>query len=38
MQLKLEVAPKNIAAVKLYEKNGFKLLGDYVVYIIRRHT
>ena len=35
MQIKLEVAPKNLSAIRLYEKNGFKLLGDYVVYIIR---
>ena len=35
MQVKLEVNPKNNYAVRLYEKYGFKLLGNYVVYIIR---
>jgi hypothetical protein len=37
-QTKLEVGPKNTSDVKLYEKNSFKLLGDYVVYIIRSHN
>ncbi len=35
MQIKLEVHKSNIKAIALYEKNGFKYLGDYLVYIIR---
>lgn len=34
-QVKLEVHSTNKAAIKLYEKYGFKYLGDYLVYIIR---
>jgi len=35
MQIKLEVYKENEIAKKLYEKAGFKYLGDYEVYIIR---
>lgn len=35
MQIKLEVHNTNKKAIKLYEKFGFKYLGDYDVYIIR---
>ena len=35
VQIKLEVHKTNIAAIKLYEKYGFKYLGDFNVYIIR---
>ena len=34
-QVKLEVHQSNIKAINLYEKAGFKYLGDYDVYIIR---
>lgn len=34
-QIKLEVHKDNIYAIELYEKMGFKYLGDYDVYIIR---
>ncbi len=34
-QVKLEVHKDNIKAINLYEKFGFKYLGDYLVYIIR---
>ncbi|GAB4280179.1 MAG: hypothetical protein Kow0068_04370 [Marinilabiliales bacterium] len=36
MQIKLEVHKTNTKAIKLYEKHGFKYLGDYLVYIIRK--
>ena len=36
MQIKLEVHDKNNIALNLYKKAGFKYLGDYKVYIIRR--
>jgi ribosomal protein S18 acetylase RimI-like enzyme len=32
---KLEVHRENVRAVALYKKNGFKLLGEYDVYIAR---
>ena len=35
LQLKLEVQRDNAAAIALYRKAGFDLLGDYDVYIIR---
>lgn len=35
MQIKLEVHRSNKAAVQLYQRYGFKSLGDYEVYIIR---
>ncbi len=34
-QVKLEVHKNNKAAIELYQKLGFKYLGDYDVYIIR---
>ncbi|NJO89759.1 MAG: GNAT family N-acetyltransferase [Chloroflexia bacterium] len=34
-QVKLEVHKNNVKAINLYEKFGFKYLGDYLVYIIR---
>ena len=34
-QIKLEVHKNNTKAIKLYEKLGFKYLGDYDIYIIR---
>lgn len=34
-QIKLEVHKENEAAIKLYEKYGFKYLGDYMVLIKR---
>jgi ribosomal protein S18 acetylase RimI-like enzyme len=34
-QVKLEVHRSNSVAVKIYEKAGFRYLGDYDVYIIR---
>lgn len=34
-QVKLEVHRTNKPAISLYEKHGFKYLGDYLVYIIR---
>jgi ribosomal-protein-alanine N-acetyltransferase len=34
-QVKLEVHESNQKAIKMYEKAGFKRLGDYDVYIIR---
>jgi ribosomal protein S18 acetylase RimI-like enzyme len=37
LQLKLEVSSSNANAVHLYEKGGFKHLGDYDVYIIRNY-
>ena len=35
MQVKLEVHRTNQAAIRLYEKTGFKYLGDYIIFIIR---
>jgi len=35
LQIKLEVHRNNLKAISLYEKHGFKFLGDYLVYIIR---
>lgn len=35
LQIKLEVHSNNKAAISLYQKYGFKYLGDYDVYIIR---
>jgi len=35
LQIKLEVHKNNARAMDLYEKGGFKYLGDYLVYIIR---
>lgn len=35
LQIKLEVHRNNSKAISLYEKHGFKFLGDYLVYIIR---
>ncbi|MBN2857622.1 MAG: 4-hydroxy-3-methylbut-2-enyl diphosphate reductase [Candidatus Delongbacteria bacterium] len=35
LQIKLEVHKDNKIAIKLYEKYGFKYLGDYLSYIIR---
>ncbi|MDX9929801.1 MAG: GNAT family N-acetyltransferase [Bacteroidales bacterium] len=34
-QVKLEVHRSNLKAINLYEKAGFRYLGDYDVYIIR---
>ena len=34
-QVKLEVHKKNLRAVNLYKKSGFKSLGNYEIYIIR---
>lgn len=34
-QIKLEVSPKNVAAIRLYRKLGFQPLGDYDIFIIR---
>ncbi len=36
MQIKLEVHESNYVALSLYKKYGFKYLGDYDVYIIRK--
>jgi ribosomal protein S18 acetylase RimI-like enzyme len=38
LQVKLEVHRKNLNAVRLYQRAGFKKLGDYDVYIIRDVT
>ena len=38
LQIKLEVHKNNYKAVALYEKYGFKSLGDYNVYIIREYS
>lgn len=38
LQIKLEVHRNNSKAVSLYEKHGFKFLGDYLVYIIRNSS
>jgi len=35
MQIKLEVHKENVHAISLYEKYGFKYLGDYQVFIVR---
>ena len=35
LQIKIEVHQTNLAALNLYEKFGFKYLGDYGVFIIR---
>jgi len=35
MQIKIEVHRKNVIALNLYSKAGFKPLGDYDVYMIR---
>jgi len=37
LQVKLEVHRDNKKALALYEKGGFRYLGDYLVYIIRDH-
>lgn len=37
LQIKLEVHVNNKNALRLYEKYGFKRLGDYDVYIIRKY-
>ncbi|RLD58078.1 MAG: hypothetical protein DRJ01_13035 [Bacteroidetes bacterium] len=36
MQIKLEVHKNNKGAIELYKKIGFKYLGDYNVFIIRK--
>lgn len=36
MQVKLEVHQKNEIAIRLYTKAGFKYLGEYDVYIVRK--
>jgi len=36
-QIKLEVHRDNKAAILLYQKYGFQVLGDYEVYIIRNY-
>ena len=38
LQIKLEVHRNNSKAISLYEKHGFKFLGDYLVYIIRNNS
>lgn len=38
LQIKLEVHIDNKKAIQLYEKFGFKRLGDYDVYIIRKYN
>jgi ribosomal protein S18 acetylase RimI-like enzyme len=37
LQIKLEVHKKNAVARRLYEKYGFKFLGDYDVFIVREY-
>ncbi|MFA6403053.1 MAG: GNAT family N-acetyltransferase [Salinivirgaceae bacterium] len=37
-QIKLEVHNQNKTAINLYQKAGFKSLGDYRVFIIRQYT
>lgn len=37
LQIKLEVHKDNEIARELYEKYGFKYLGDYLVYIVRQY-
>jgi ribosomal protein S18 acetylase RimI-like enzyme len=36
LQVKVEVEDSNIKALRLYNKFGFKYLGDYHVYIVRQ--
>lgn len=38
LQIKLEVHKENHKAIGLYKKYGFKYLGDYDVYIIRKYN
>lgn len=38
LQIKLEVNPTNQNAVHLYQSVGFKLLGDYQVFIVRSYN
>ncbi|GAB4322033.1 MAG: hypothetical protein Kow00127_14590 [Bacteroidales bacterium] len=38
LQIKLEVHQTNTRAVELYKRAGFKDLGDYRVYIIRKYS
>ncbi|MBI5217502.1 MAG: GNAT family N-acetyltransferase [Bacteroidia bacterium] len=38
LQTKLEVHKDNFKAINLYQRTGFKYLGDYDVYIVREHT
>lgn len=37
LQIKLEVHESNKKAIGIYEKGGFKYLGDYDVYIVRNY-
>ncbi len=37
LQIKLEVHKTNRAAIALYDKYGFKYLGDYLVFIVREY-
>jgi [ribosomal protein S18]-alanine N-acetyltransferase len=37
LQIKLEVHKNNAIARRLYEKYGFKFLGDYDVFIVREY-
>jgi ribosomal protein S18 acetylase RimI-like enzyme len=37
LQIKLEVHKNNAIARQLYEKYGFKFLGDYDVFIVREY-
>lgn len=37
MQIKLEVHQNNFAALKIYKEFGFEYLGDYQVFIKRKH-
>ncbi|MDD3688122.1 MAG: GNAT family N-acetyltransferase [Bacteroidales bacterium] len=37
LQIKLEVHKNNAIARRLYEKYGFKYLGDYDVFIVREY-
>lgn len=37
LQIKLEVHKNNAIARRLYEKHGFKYLGDYDVFIVREY-
>jgi len=37
LQIKLEVHKNNEIALNLYQKEGFKYLGDYLVYIVREY-
>ena len=38
MQIKIEVHRDNLKAIQMYEKSGFKNLGDFEVYIIRDYN